>query len=212
LLVDDYPTAREPLAAVLRGELGVAVIQAGSAAEARRALAGAPIDLAVVELDLPDGDGLALISEILVTHAGAGVLALGASPDRGMVARATEAGAAGVVSKSAPVRDLVAALGRLRAGERLLTPWETIELLRLAIEERTRVRETERLLARLTPREREVLQALADGLSDKEIAERLHVSPKTVRFHMVNVLAKLGVDSRLQALLVAARHGIVDLR
>ena len=67
------------------------------------------------------------------------------------------------------------------------------------------------MIARLTPREVQVLGALAEGLSDREIGARLHVSTETVRTHMVNLLAKLGVDSRLQALLFAVRHGLVTL-
>lgn len=66
-------------------------------------------------------------------------------------------------------------------------------------------------LTRLTPREREVLQALADGLSDRDIAERLYVSSDTVRRHMTNLLTKLEVDSRLQALVFAIRHGAVTI-
>jgi len=64
----------------------------------------------------------------------------------------------------------------------------------------------------LTPRERDVLGALAEGLTDKEIASRLHLSSETVRTHMVNILGKLGVHSRVQALLVALRQGLVSLR
>jgi DNA-binding NarL/FixJ family response regulator len=64
----------------------------------------------------------------------------------------------------------------------------------------------------LTPREREILQLLAEGLGDEEIAERLFVSPKTVRNQMVSVLNKLGTDSRLQALVVAVRYGIVEIK
>ena len=64
---------------------------------------------------------------------------------------------------------------------------------------------------RLTKREREVLQALAEGLGDKEIAQRLHISTETARTHMVNILGKLGVDSSLQALVFALRHGVVTL-
>ncbi len=67
------------------------------------------------------------------------------------------------------------------------------------------------MLARLTPREREVLQALAEGLNDKEIAQRLYISNETARTHMVRILRKLEVDSRLQALVFAVRHGAVTI-
>jgi DNA-binding NarL/FixJ family response regulator len=79
-------------------------------------------------------------------------------------------------------------------------------------QQREQDRAAQQALARLTPREREVLQALADGLNDKEIALRLKISTETARSHMVNILGKLGVDSRLQALVFAVRHGAIKIR
>jgi DNA-binding NarL/FixJ family response regulator len=96
-------------------------------------------------------------------------------------------------------------------GEQLLELSEVVELLRIAGRRREQDRSAQVVISRLTRREREVLQALADGLNDREIAERLHISTETVRTHMVNILRKLGVDSRLQALVFAARHGIVKI-
>ncbi|MDP9437196.1 MAG: response regulator transcription factor, partial [Actinomycetota bacterium] len=100
---------------------------------------------------------------------------------------------------------------RLVAGEALLPAEEVVDLLRIAGQSRERDREVQRSIERLTPREREVLQALADGLSDREISENLHVGIGTVRNHLVSVFAKLGVNSRLQALVIALRHGIVEV-
>jgi DNA-binding NarL/FixJ family response regulator len=88
---------------------------------------------------------------------------------------------------------------------------ELVALMRLASEQRAREQADEQALGRLTARERDVLQALGAGLSDKEIAERLSVSKDTVHTHMVNLLGKLGVESRLQALIVAVRHGLITL-
>ena len=106
---------------------------------------------------------------------------------------------------------IIDALRRLAAGEQLLAPQEVIELLRLADQHRERDRAAEFALGQLTPREREVLQALAEGLTDKEIAQRLHVRTDTARNHMMRILGKLGVNSRLQALVFALRHGGVRL-
>jgi RNA polymerase sigma factor (sigma-70 family) len=99
----------------------------------------------------------------------------------------------------------------LLAGESLLSQNETVELLRLADRDREQNKEAQRAISSLTPREREVLQALADGLSDKEIAERLYVSSGTVRNHVISILRKLNVHSRLQALVFAVRHGAVEI-
>ena len=84
-------------------------------------------------------------------------------------------------------------------------------MLRLAARQRERDREALAAARRLTPREREVLQGLAAGLGDKEIAQRLYISTETARTHMVNILAKLGVETRLQALVFAVRHGLVTI-
>ena len=101
---------------------------------------------------------------------------------------------------------------RLRAGESLLPVEEVVELLRFAGSHREQEHEARQAIARLTPREREVLKTLAEGLNGQEIAERLHISLQTERNHMASILAKLAVQSRLQALVFALRYGVVDIR
>ena len=210
LLVDDHATFREPLSFMFDREPEFEVVaQAGSLEEAREALQG--VDLAVVDLDLPDGDGTELIGPLRASNPRCLVLVLTASADREAHARAVEAGAAGVLHKSARVGEVVQSARRLVAGESLLSAEEVVDLLRLAGQRRQRDREAQRTIERLTPREREVLQALADGLSDKEISENLHVGVGTVRNHLVSVFGKLGINSRLQALVFALRHGVVEI-
>jgi DNA-binding NarL/FixJ family response regulator len=210
LLVDDHATFREPLSFMFDREPDFEVVaQAGSLEEARGMLEG--IDLAVVDLDLPDGDGTELINPLRALNPRCLVMVLTASADREAHARAVEAGAAGVLHKSARVGEVVRAAQGLVAGEPLLSSEEVVELLRIAGLSRERNRKVQRSIERLTPREREVLQALADGLSDKEISENLHVGIGTVRNHLVSVFGKLGVNSRLQALVIALQHGIVEV-
>ena len=210
LLVDDHATFREPLSFMFDREPEFEVVaQAGSLEEAREALQG--VDLAVVDQDLPDGDGTELIGPLRAANPRCLVLVLTASADREAHARAVEAGAAGVLHKSARVGEVVQSARRLVAGESLLSAEEVVDLLRLADQRRQRDREAQRTIERLTPREREVLQALADGLSDKEISENLHVGVGTVRNHLVSVFGKLGINSRLQALVFALRHGVVEI-
>lgn len=210
LLVDDHASFRQPLAFMLEREPDITVAgQAGSVAEARPLLRG--VDVAVIDLALPDGDGAALIDELRRVNPRAVALVLTASADRRHLARAVEAGAVGVMHKAAGVAEIIAAIRRLGAGEWLLSPREIVEMLRLAGQEREQSREAQAALARLTPREREVLEALAEGLSDRAIAARLYISPETVRTHMASILSKLGVQSRLQALVFAIRHGAVRI-
>jgi DNA-binding NarL/FixJ family response regulator len=139
-------------------------------------------------------------------------LVLSASLEPGRFARAVEAGAAGVIHKSIPIKEIVDAVRKLKAGEALLSPGEVVEMLRLVSRERQEELSARRAVERLTPREREVLQALAEGLESRQIAKKLNVTVETERTHMVNILHKLGVHSRLQALVFAARHGVIRLR
>jgi DNA-binding NarL/FixJ family response regulator len=187
--------------------------QAGSLAEAhafiRKARDG--LDVAVVDLGLPDGDGFELIEE-LSSRPDVMTLVLSASLEPARFAQAVEAGASGVLHKSTPIKDIVEAVRKLRAGEALLSPAEVVEMLRLVGRERQEQLAARQAVERLTPREKEVLQALAEGLESREIAEKLNVTVETERTHMVNILHKLGVHSRLQALVFAARHGVVQIR
>jgi DNA-binding NarL/FixJ family response regulator len=187
--------------------------QAGSLAEAhafiRKTSDG--VDVAVIDLGLPDGDGFELIEE-LSSRPDMTTLVLSASLEPARFAQAVEAGASGVLHKSAAIGEIVDAVRRLRSGEALLSPAEVIEMLRLVSRRRQEEYEAQRSIEKLTPREKQVLQALAEGLDSKDIAEKLHITIETERTHMVNILNKLGVHSRLQALVFAARYGIVEIR
>ena len=210
MLVDDHATFREPLAFMFNREPDFEVVaQAGSVAEARQNLGG--IDLAVVDLDLPDGDGTDLIGALRAVNPRGIALVLTANANREAFARAVEAGAAGVLHKTVRIQQVVDAARSLLSGQSLFSTEEIVELLRLAEQSRERDRETHRYVERLTPRELEVLQALADGLSDKEVSESLHVGVGTVRNHLVSIFSKLGVNSRLQALVFALRQGIIKI-
>jgi DNA-binding NarL/FixJ family response regulator len=213
LLVEDHASFRQTLALVFDGEPDFEVVaQAGTVAEARKVMGDREADLAVLDLSLPDGEGVELIEDLREANPHFAALVLTASLDRAEHARAVEAGAAGVLHKSAEVDEILDSTRRLGAGETLLSSDELVELLRLAGQSREEEREARASIEQLTRREREVLMALSEGLSNKQIAERLHMSVDTERTHMMNILNKLGVHSRLQALLFAARHGLVELR
>jgi two-component system nitrate/nitrite response regulator NarL len=210
MLVDDHATFREPLAFMFNREPDFEVVaQAGSVAEARQNLGG--IDLAVVDLDLPDGDGTDLIGALRAVNPRGIALVLTANANREAFARVVEAGAAGVLHKTVRIQQVVDGARTLLSGKSLFSAGEVIELLQLAEQSRERDRDTHRYVERLTPRELEVLRALADGLSDKEMSESLHVGVGTVRNHLVSIFGKLGVNSRLQALVFALRHGLVEI-
>lgn len=210
LLVDDHASFRQGVAAALEREPGFVVAgQAGTLAEARRQLSG--VDVGVFDLDLPDGDGGDLIRELRAASPRAAALVLSASLDRAATARAVEQGAAAVLHKTAGMKEIADAIRRLKRGERLMPLEEVVELLRFASARKDEEREAQQAIAQLTDREREVLSLLAEGLNAEEIAARLHISAKTERNHVARILAKLGVHSRLQALVFAARHGLVEV-
>jgi two-component system nitrate/nitrite response regulator NarL len=213
LLVEDHASFRQTLARVIDQEPEFEVVaQAGSLSEARRVMEGSEVDLGIIDLSLPDGEGVELIEDLREANPLFAALVLTASLDREDHARAVEAGAAGVLHKSADVDEILDATRRLAAGETLFSSEELVELLRLAGQSREEEREARANIEQLTPRETEVLKALGRGLSNKEIAQSLHMSVDTERTHMMNILSKLGVHSRLQALLFAARYGIIELR
>lgn len=214
MLVDDHVSFRQPLAFMLGWEPDISIVaQAGTLAEARDLLLDTdqPVDVAIVDLDLPDGLGLGLMDVLRDLHPHAVVLILSAHSDEGRRARAIDAGAASVMHKSSPVEEILDAIRRLWQGDHLLSQREVLEALRLVRRERERDQETRLKIEKLTPKEREVLQALAEGLSDKGIAERLYVGVGTIRTHVRSILAKLEVQSRLQALVFAVRHGLVEM-
>jgi DNA-binding NarL/FixJ family response regulator len=206
LLVEDHAALREPLARLLAQQPGITrVDQAGSLAEARPLLDAA--DVVVLDLHLPDGDGLDLLRDYRRGKADAIVLVLSGSSDEPTLAEAVEAGASAVLEKTAGIDQFFDALAKLGRGEPVMTTKEVVDRLRVAGTAREQSAEGRAKLARLTPREREVLQALADGLSTEDIATRLDVSTGTARNHVANTLTKLGVESRLQAVVFAIRHG-----
>ena len=215
MLVEDHASFRQALAFMFeREEEFVVAGQAGTLAEAYEFLRASPdgADVAIVDLALPDGDGFGLIEELASAGRGVTTLVLSASLEPARFAHAVEAGASGVLHKAAAISDIVGAVRRLKAGEALLSPNEIIQMLRMVSRKRQEEHEAQKAIDRLTPRERQVLQALSEGLDSKDIARKLNITVETERTHMVNILNKLGVHSRLQALVFAARHGVTEIR
>jgi len=215
LLIEDHASFRQAMAFMFDREPTFTVVgQAGSLAEGHEVLRELPgrVDIAVVDIGLPDGTGIELIRELSRTQPGVTTLVLSASLDSTEFAEAVEAGASGVLHKSSTLSEIVDAVQKLQAGNLLLTPDETIKMLRTASRKRYDEDRARRAIESLTPREREVLQALGEGLDSKDIAKKLSITVETERTHMVNIMGKLEVHSRLQALWFAVRYGIVEIR
>ena len=212
LLVEDHASFRQAAASIFGREVGFEVIgQAGSLAEARDIMEKRVPDVAVIDLVLPDGYGWDLIEELRAANRRAQALVLTAELGRVEIARAVEKGAAGVLHKTAELEDVVEAVRRLSAGEVMLPLEEVVDLLRLASARKDEEYEARQTIASLTPREKEMLQALAEGLNSEHIAARLYISVRTERNHMTRILSKLGAHSRLQALVFAVRNEVVNI-
>lgn len=218
MLVDDHDSFRETLAFMLDREPDISVVaQADSVASARPALEvllegeGEP-EVLVVDLDLTDGTGTEVIEELRARKSRTLPLVLSGFAERERIAWAVDAGAAGVMHKSSPLPEIMDSIRRLHTGEQLLSQTEVLEAVRHVGRERQERRETEQLARLLTSREIEILQALAEGLGDREISARFSIGIGTVRTHMSSVLTKLEAASRLQALVIAVRHGLVQIK
>ena len=211
MLVDDHASLRRPLAFMIDREPDMTVVaEAGSVAEARdRLVAGARPDALILDLDLPDGNGITLLPFLRSSNPQAFALVLSGVVDARSRALAVASGAGAVFTKTTDIEDIISAIRRMCDGEVLISAAEALELAHYAEQIGREDRLVAAGVAELTPREREILVALADGLSDKEIAERLFIGDKTVRNHVTNLLSKLGAESRLQALVIAIRHGVV---
>jgi DNA-binding NarL/FixJ family response regulator len=211
ILIEDHASFRESLAFMLDREGDLEVVgQAGSHAEAL-GLVTTPCDVALVDLNLPDGSGAVLARELRSNQPELAVVVLSASSDQEQIAQAIENGAVGIINKACAIPEIIEGIRSAAQGDHLVSGPETMALVRGASRRREAEQRAQDILARLTPRERDVLGALSRGQSDKQIAAELHMGTETVRTHMANILGKLGVDSRLQAVVFAFRHGAVDL-
>ena len=206
LLVEDHEMVAEGLARLLGDQpdiepVGVASTIDDAVQVARRQRP----DLVLMDYRLPDGDGVHGTRRLLEEVPDANVVVLTAQPDEIVLEGALGAGACAFVSKQAPAADLIAAVRAAAAGDSYFTPDVLTKLVRL------RRRPGGTGTQTLHPREREVLQLVADGRSVAQIAAELHLSPHTVRNHVRHAMQKLGVHTRLEAVVAAARVGLVRL-
>lgn len=208
-LVDDHRVLAEALAAMLSTAPDMQVLGvAASAAECRALLRRACPDVLVLDIGLPDGDGLDLVPELRALCPGLVVLVLTSLAEEETLLRAVHGGVNGFVPKHQPLAELLAAVRRAAAGEIVMPPSLLVGLLG-RVPGPARPRPSTAPL--LTPREREILGYLARGQGSDEIAAALTISPATVRTHIGRLLSKLGVHSRLEAVTLALRQGLIDL-
>jgi DNA-binding NarL/FixJ family response regulator len=201
LLVDDHPVVRQGLRALLDVQDGIEVVgEAGDGQSAIALAASLAPDVILLDLKLPGLDGIAVLAEL--GDCPSRVLVLTSATDPSSASRAMRSGAAGVVYKDIDPDALVRAIRSVHDGNVLLSALAAGQLVRASGQGAGAG------IDQLTSREREVLAELAKGRSNREIARALTVSEKTVKAHVSAVLAKLGVQDRTQAALVAVRHSL----
>jgi RNA polymerase sigma factor (sigma-70 family) len=203
LICDDHPLFRGGLAAALEAEAGFEVVaHVGSLAELRSALAEHQLDLVLLDLELPDGSGLDLVGEV-VEHAH--VVMISAHDDPSLVRRAIKDGAVGWIRKDTDPVELLRLVHRAAEGKTALSgdmALRVAESLRRDPDER----DFEESLASLSPRQREVVALIADGKTNREIAEALHISEGTVKNYVTAVLEVMGVSDRTKLAVLLVRH------
>ncbi|MFR9729092.1 response regulator [Saccharopolyspora sp. MS10] len=204
LLVDDHEVVRRGLRDLLSTEPDLDVVaEAGGVGEAVVRARAAEPDVAVVDMRLPDGDGLHLCRELRALPAPPRCLVLTAFDDEQALVGAINAGASGYLLKQVRGRDLVNAVREVAAGRSLLDPVTTARVLERL--RRSADQPADELDA-LTEQERRVLELIGEGLTNRQIAERLFLAEKTVKNYVTAVLAKLGMERRTQAAAWVARR------
>jgi DNA-binding NarL/FixJ family response regulator len=204
LVVDDHDVLASSLAMVLNAEADiVAVGVANTLDRARMMVRTVQPDVMLLDHRMPDGDGVSAIPGLRALRPTMGIVVLTASAADHVLMAAIEAGASGFLSKTRSIDEVTAAVRAAAAGESVISP----EMLARLLPRFQRAGANGG--AELTDREREVLSLVAEGLSNAAIAERLVVSVHTVRNHIASMSAKLGAHSKLEALSIAVRQGLL---
>lgn len=212
LIVDDHRTFGQAMALAFGLQPDLEARSVSSADEAEAAIRARRPDVAVIDALMPGTDGIELTRSIVAADPRTRVVVLSEYQDDLLKTRAIGAGASGYLSKNEPLEQVMETIRRCFAGEPVMEAAELERLLRRGHRRRWE-HATERQRAdRLSPRESEILQLMADGSDPTEISVRLSITPNTLRTHVQNILTKLAVHSKTQAVMVAVRQGKVSTR
>lgn len=206
VLVDDHAILREGLRSVLERQRGLVVVgEASSEAEAVAVVLATTPDVVLLDLKLSAGseyEGLSLCTKLSAAHPGIGLLVLTTFLDEDLVVRAMHAGARGYVVKDVDTTELVRAIRAISAGDSAFDSRSAAAVVR-SMSGRADVHQ------QLTDRELEVLRLLATGMSNNQIGEQLYISATTAKFHVSNIMRKLEVSRRAEAVYAASKRGLI---
>jgi DNA-binding NarL/FixJ family response regulator len=209
LVVDDHRTFAEALALAVRLERDMEAHVASTGVDAVGVARREHPSVVLLDIEMPGMSGIETIRRLRETYPEAKVVVLSAHEDDLLKARAVEAGAVGYVSKLTPLTDLPDLVRKAHRGDPILDQLERRRLLRHLRHRRHQEATERQRVTRLTPRQTQILQMLADGISTGDISDRLGMSPLTLRTHVQNILTRLGAHTKLEAVALAIRHGKV---
>src|SRR2546422_3545606 len=200
LSVDDHPLLREGIAMIINSQADMTMVsQAAGGSEAIQKYREHKPDVTLMDLRLPDLSGIDAMIAIRTEFSEARIIMLTTFEGDVEIQRALEAGARGYLLKNMPPRDLVEVIRQVHAGKKRVPPEVAAQLAEHLSDES------------LTPREIDVLQHVAGGNRNRDIAERLFISEETVKVHIKHIMDKLGASDRTQAIAIAVRRGIIQL-
>lgn len=209
LLADDHEIVRKGLRTILASRDDFEIVgEATNGREAVHLVHELKPDVVVMDISMPELNGLEAVRQITSQAPGTEVLVLTMHESEELIGEMLEAGARGYVLKSDTARQLLPAIDTLRRHKPFFTPKASEVVLDGYLDEKKRLRgEPKR---QLTSREREIVQLLAEGKSNKEVAARLHISVKTAETHRTNIMRKLGLHSVTELVLYAVRNHIIE--
>lgn len=200
LSVDDHPLVREGLAALINDQPDMRIVGQGSTGhEAIKLFHDLQPDVALMDVRLPDMSGIDAMVTILSDFPNARVIVVTSSEGDVEMQRALQGGAKGYVLKSMPPNQVLEAIRKVHAGKKAIPPEIATQLANHMSDET------------LTGREIEILQQVAEGNRNRDIADRLFISEGTVKVHVKHIMEKLGANDRTQAITIAVRRGIIHL-
>jgi DNA-binding NarL/FixJ family response regulator len=210
-MIEDHQILVDSLGLMLRYEPDIEFLgSAGSLEKGRRLLTEYDPNVLLLDVGLPDGSGLDLIPEVNQLSPETNIVVLTSLTDEATLMRVVDSGISGFVSKDSQLSDLLLTIRKAADGEIVMPTSLLVGLLMRMPRDKAAAYQDDKGWERLTVREQEVLERLASGKTGDEIAEELHIAPLTVRTHIRNLMSKMGVHSRLEAVAFAMKNGLIE--
>jgi len=208
LIADDHAIVRAGLRALIHAEAGFELVgEAAGGVEAIELVEKNQPDVLVLDLSMPDLDGISVTRNLKASHPGLRILILTLHEDEALLREAIKGGASGYILKRAAESELIAAIQTILRGDLYVDP----SMVRLLLGESKPVDSRPNVSTEsLTPREVEILKLIVEGCTNRQVAEQLTISIRTVEGHRANILDKLGLHSRVELVRYAREHGMIE--